>query len=221
MRPPARKVPKVDKSRDSLHMEGASHAKPTPAATGRLARTATRGPARPAADTGTDPSPAAKARGASAGSARRKRRPSQISTPDDDVDCGSADAPATETNANHNKYCHFCQHVKVRASSMLACENLECCRRFCEHCLLTHLNENVDPMSSDAWTLVDGKPFWNCPICRKACCCTMRECTKQHRHCKAYRYRRKRAAQAETDVVPFAAAETMFMLPMHGLMVRR
>ena len=38
--------------------------------------------------------------------------------------------------ANHNKYCHFCQ---VRASSMLACCNAECSRRFCEHCLLTHL----------------------------------------------------------------------------------
>jgi len=40
---------------------------------------------------------------------------------------------------------------------MLACENQECCRRFCEHCLQTHLNEDVDPMSSEAWTLVDGK----------------------------------------------------------------
>ncbi len=47
--------------------------------------------------------------------------------------------------------------VQVRASSMLACENAECCRRFCEHCLLTHLNEDVDPMSSDAWSIVDGK----------------------------------------------------------------
>jgi hypothetical protein len=32
----------------------------------------------------------------------------------------------------------------------------------------------------------------------QTCCCTLRECSKQHRHCKAYRYRRKRAAQAET-----------------------
>jgi len=79
---------------------------------------------------------------------------------------------------------------------MLACENQECCRRFCEHCLLTHLNENVDPMSSDAWTLVDGKPFWNCPICRKKCCCSVPQCTENHRHCKAYRYRRRRAELA-------------------------
>ena len=56
-----------------------------------------------------------------------------------------------------SRYCHFCQHVKVRASSMLACENHECSRRFCEHCLLTHLGEDVNPMSSDAWTMVDGK----------------------------------------------------------------
>jgi hypothetical protein len=40
---------------------------------------------------------------------------------------------------------------------MLACENQECSRRFCEHCLLTHLGEDVDPMSSDAWTMNNGK----------------------------------------------------------------
>ena len=61
------------------------------------------------------------------------------------------------TSCPRNRYCHFCQHVKVRASSMLACENPECSRRFCEHCLLTHLGEDVDPMSSDAWTTVNGK----------------------------------------------------------------
>jgi hypothetical protein len=40
---------------------------------------------------------------------------------------------------------------------MLTCENAECSRRFCEHCLLTHLGEDVDPMSSDAWAMVNGK----------------------------------------------------------------
>jgi hypothetical protein len=40
---------------------------------------------------------------------------------------------------------------------MLACENKECCRRFCEHCLLTHIGETVAPMSSDAWNMVNGK----------------------------------------------------------------
>ena len=67
--------------------------------------------------------------------------------------CGLAASDYTVTN----RYCHFCQHVKVRASSMLACENQECSRRFCEHCLLTHLGEDVDPMSSDAWSMVNGK----------------------------------------------------------------
>lgn len=37
---------------------------------------------------------------------------------------------------------------------------------------------------------------WHCPICRKTCCCTMGDCGQAHRHCKAYRYRRKRAARA-------------------------
>jgi len=156
----------------------------------------------------------------------------------------------TDTGGNHDKYCHFCQHVKVRASAMLACENLGCSRRFCEHCLLTHLGEDVDPMSSDAWEMVDGKvcfvnsaaarlsclpmlicscstffvafrralspagdegdcsaggvtyefvffqACWNCPICRKRCCCSVIDCSVTHRHCKAYRYRRRRAELA-------------------------
>ena len=97
------------------------------------------------------------------------------------------------SSASHNKYCHFCQHVKVRASSMLACSNTECSRRFCEHCLLTHLAEDVDPSTSDAWINVNGKNLWQCPICRKRCCCSVSNCTATHRHCKAYRYRRRRA----------------------------
>jgi hypothetical protein len=39
---------------------------------------------------------------------------------------------------------------------MLACSNAECSRRFCEHCLLTHLSEDVDPSCSDAWVNVAG-----------------------------------------------------------------
>ena len=39
---------------------------------------------------------------------------------------------------------------------MLACSNAECSRRFCEHCLLTHLSEDVDPSCSDAWVHVAG-----------------------------------------------------------------
>ena len=62
---------------------------------------------------------------------------------------------------------------------------------------------------------------WHCPICTKTCCCTLRECTKNHRHCKAYRYRRKRAQLAETDA-PLAKHDTTPMdhreshgLPLH------
>merc|ERR1719183_758298 len=97
-------------------------------------------------------------------------------------------------DAKHNKYCHFCQHVKVkRASSMLACDNAECARRFCEHCLVTHLDEVTEgaPLSE-----VDGGGKWLCPICRKLCCCSIQHCARPHRHCKAYRYRQRRAEQA-------------------------
>jgi hypothetical protein len=44
-----------------------------------------------------------------------------------------------EDDAKHNKYCHFCQHVKMRASAMLACSNKGCARRFCEHCLVNQV----------------------------------------------------------------------------------
>ena len=100
-----------------------------------------------------------------------------------------------EVDGKHNKYCHFCQHVKVkRATSMLACENTECARRFCEHCLKTHLS-NVTPSDGMGINdLVDGK--WLCPICRKFCCCAIQSCENKHRHCKAYRYRQRRAEQA-------------------------
>jgi len=37
---------------------------------------------------------------------------------------------------------------------------------------------------------------WSCPICRSKCCCSKNECTDKHRHCKAYRYRRRRAELA-------------------------
>jgi len=80
------------------------------------------------------------------------------------TEAGEAVTDNNDVGGNHNKYCHFCQHVKVRASSMLACENKECSRRFCEHCLLTHLGEDVNPMSSDAWQMVDGKVFSQNPV---------------------------------------------------------
>ena len=93
--------------------------------------------------------------------------------------------------AKHNKYCHFCQHVKVRASGMLACCNKDCTRRFCEHCLSKSIGDDVNPLTSSAW--VNGQ--WHCPVCRKLCCCAIGDCDKNHRHCKAYRYRVRRAEQ--------------------------
>ena len=79
---------------------------------------------------------------------------------------------------------------------MLACSNAECSRRFCEHCLFTHLQEDTDPTSSESWVVVGGKKLWQCPICRKRCCCSVTNCPATHRHCKAYRYRRRRAELA-------------------------
>jgi hypothetical protein len=106
-----------------------------------------------------------------------------------------------EDGSAHNKYCHFCQHIKVkRASSMLACENRGCNRRFCEHCLQTHLGDTG--AGAPGWHAANGGTPWHCPICAKTCCCTQRDCGKQHRHCKAYRYRRKRALLAENDKTP-------------------
>jgi hypothetical protein len=49
------------------------------------------------------------------------------------------DVEQEKDEEKHNKYCHFCQHVKLRASSMLPCENKGCARRFCEHCLQTQV----------------------------------------------------------------------------------
>lgn len=100
-----------------------------------------------------------------------------------------------DDSSAHNKYCHFCQHIKVkRASSMIACENRGCNRRFCDHCLSTHI---ADQSYTLQWR-ASGLP-WHCPICTKSCCCTLGDCSKTHRHCKAYRYRRKRAQLAEND----------------------
>mmetsp|Transcript_22098 Transcript_22098/g.45033 ORF Transcript_22098/g.45033 Transcript_22098/m.45033 type:complete len:183 (+) Transcript_22098:99-647(+) len=68
--------------------------------------------------------------------------------------------PSQSTNnaKTHDKYCHFCQHVKV---SMLACEAQFCTHRFCTYCLSVHLGDDVSP-DGVAWK--DGK--WNCPTCR-------------------------------------------------------
>jgi hypothetical protein len=75
-----------------------------------------------------------------------------------------------------------------------------------QHCLLTHLAEEVDPCSSSSWVVVGGKKQWHCPICRKKCCCSVTNCTATHRHCKAYRYRRRRAELASKRLNPGAAS---------------
>jgi len=95
------------------------------------------------------------------------------------------------TEAAYNKYCHFCQHVKVkRADSMFACQNKHCSRRFCDNCLKVHLAPLIkeDQGARQPWD-----PAWSCPVCRKTCCCSIQDCKKDHRHCKAFRYRRRRA----------------------------
>eukprot|EP00291_Cryptomonas_curvata_P010883 CAMPEP_0172187370 /NCGR_PEP_ID=MMETSP1050-20130122/21308_1 /TAXON_ID=233186 /ORGANISM="Cryptomonas curvata, Strain CCAP979/52" /LENGTH=401 /DNA_ID=CAMNT_0012861701 /DNA_START=170 /DNA_END=1372 /DNA_ORIENTATION=+ len=91
-----------------------------------------------------------------------------------------------ELNHQSDKYCHFCQHAKV---NMLACGNLGCTHRYCLYCLKSHLDENVDSKGSSSW--LNG--VWHCPTCRHTCCCSSTDCDRDHRHCKAYRYRQRRA----------------------------
>jgi len=51
---------------------------------------------------------------------------------------------SVEDASAYNKYCHFCQHVKVKStSSMIACENRGCNRRFSQHCLSIHVADSV------------------------------------------------------------------------------
>jgi hypothetical protein len=50
------------------------------------------------------------------------------------------------------------------AKSMRACTNLECARRFCEHCLSVHMSEALDGETADG---SDDVQEWLCPICRK------------------------------------------------------
>jgi len=79
--------------------------------------------------------------------------------------------------------------VKV---NMMACEADDCTHRFCTYCLAVHLGIDTDAASSSSFK---GTP-WHCPTCSSNCCCSQPECTKAHRHCKAFRYRCRRAAAA-------------------------
>jgi hypothetical protein len=94
-----------------------------------------------------------------------------------------------EQGKGHDKYCHFCQHVKI---NMLACSTSGCTHRYCIYCLGVHLGDDTEPSTSNAWT--DGA--WTCPTCRSVCCCSSGECSRSHRHCKAFRYRQRRADAA-------------------------
>ena len=75
---------------------------------------------------------------------------------------------------------------------MLACEADDCTHRFCTYCLAVHLGIDTEAASSSSFK---GTP-WHCPTCSSKCCCSQPECTKAHRHCKAHRYRCRRAAAA-------------------------
>ena len=58
------------------------------------------------------PSEPGMVRAPSAQPIRRKRQaPVDVDSDLEGGDC--LESPATLTSANHNKYCHFCQHVKV------------------------------------------------------------------------------------------------------------
>jgi hypothetical protein len=56
--------------------------------------------------------------------------------------------------------------------------------RYCIYCLGFHLSDDTDPGTSKAW--MEGG--WKCPTCRSSCCCSTNDCTRNHRHCKAYRF---------------------------------
>jgi len=70
--------------------------------------------------------------------------------------------------------------------------------------------------ASDGAAQAQAAGAWACPVCTKRCCCSLddgsdRHCQQSHRHCKAYRYRRRRAELAARkavggDGLPFAAA---------------
>ena len=75
---------------------------------------------------------------------------------------------------------------------MMACEADDCTHRFCTYCLAVHLGIDTETASSSSFK---STPC-HCPTCSSKCCCSQPECTKAHRHCKAHRYRCRRAAAA-------------------------
>ena len=94
------------------------------------------------------------------------------------------------------------QHVKV---NMMACEAENCTHRFCTYCLTVHLGVDTDQKEAGVW---------HCPTCSGNCCCSGPECNKPHRHCKAFRYRQRRAAAATLRVSAANALVSLgFTLP--------
>lgn len=105
---------------------------------------------------------------------------------------------------------HFVwQHVKV---NMMACEADDCTHRFCTYCLAVHLGIDTDAAASAS--LKGGA--WHCPTCSSGCCCSQPECNKAHRHCKAFRYRCRRAAAANLRMSAAHALVSLGGLPASG-----
>jgi hypothetical protein len=108
----------------------------------------------------------------------------------------SLGAPSNGPAENYNKYCHFCQHVKIkRPDSMYACQSDRCSRRFCEHCLNVHLKA-----MGGAGSPRPGDKDWHCPVCTKTCCCSLPSCGRDHMHCKAHRYRRRKVSDVPAQL---------------------
>ena len=88
---------------------------------------------------------------------------------------------------------------------MMACEAENCTHRFCTYCLTVHLGVDTDQKEAGVW---------HCPTCSGNCCCSGPECNKPHRHCKAFRYRQRRAAAATLRVSAANALVSLgFTLP--------
>ena len=94
----------------------------------------------------------------------------------------------------------------------MACEADDCTHRFCTYCLAVHLGIDTDAAASAS--LKGGA--WHCPTCSSGCCCSQPECNKAHRHCKAFRYRCRRAAAANLRMSAAHALVSLGGLPTSG-----
>ena len=92
---------------------------------------------------------------------------------------------------------------------MMACESGDCTHRFCTYCLAVHLGIDTDSAAGK------GVP-WHCPTCSAGCCCSQPECNKAHRHCKAFRYRCRRAAAASLRMSAAHALVSLGVSPAKG-----